>query len=208
MFTVVRSSDRLQVKKVAGVRGINHNATIGYEDVDGGELVKELSQNSNGDIDDAPADSGSPALESIELPESGDTLDRDEIQGSTDEVLEEHEYAPSVGLGEMSETIEHTPVPSDIAARERRPPARFQQLESHNCCAMTGNQAHKVRLKKVEKDLVSELCNRRRAKGRECDGSKDTQKVVLTAASSSIVAAADSSYASDPRCKSTATDLA
>ena len=137
MITVARSSDRLQAKKVAGVRGINHNATIGYEDVDGGELVKELSQNSNGDIDDALADSGSPALESSELPESGDTLDRDEIQGLTDEVLEEHEYAPSVGLGEMSETIEPTPVPSDIAAerkgrypeRERRPPARFQQLE-------------------------------------------------------------------------------
>ena len=73
---------------------------------------------------------------------------------------------------------------------------------------MTGNQAHKVRLKKVEKDLESELGDRRRAKGRGYDGSKDTQKVVLTAASSSIVAAADSSYASDLRCKSTATDLA
>ena len=217
VLTVIRSSDRLQAKKVARVRGINQNATTRCEDDDGRELLKGLSQSSNKDINEELAESGSPALErSSELPGFMDTKDRDEIQGMTDEVLEEHEYALSVGLGVMSETIEPTPVPSDIAAerkgrypvRERRPPARFQQLESYICCAMTGNQAHKVRLKKVEKDLVSELCNRRRAKGRECDGSKDTQKVVLTAASSSIVAAADSSYASDPRCKSTATDLA
>ena len=73
---------------------------------------------------------------------------------------------------------------------------------------MTGDQAHKVRLKKVEKVLDSELDDRLRVKGRERDGIQDTQKVVLTAASSSMIAAADSSHASDPRCKSTPRELA
>ena len=73
---------------------------------------------------------------------------------------------------------------------------------------MSGNQAHKVLPKKVEKYLDSELDDRCRAKGRRRDGITDTQKVILTAASHSIIAAADSSYASDPRCKSTSMELA
>ena len=119
-------------------------------------------------------------------------------------------------MGETSEFIEPTPPASGIAVeiksscpgRERRPPARFPQPESYTCYAMSGNQVHKVRLKKVEKDLDSELDDRRRVKGRKRDGIQDTQKVVLSAASSSIIAAADSSYAPDPRCKSTPIELA
>ena len=73
---------------------------------------------------------------------------------------------------------------------------------------MTGNQVQNFRLKKVEKDLDSELDDKRRVKDRKHDGIQDTQKVVLNAASSSIITAADSSYASDPRCKSTSRELA
>ena len=56
----------LRSKKVARLpglvkklHGINQNATVGYDDIDGRELVRELSQSSNGGIDEELAESGS-----------------------------------------------------------------------------------------------------------------------------------------------------
>ncbi len=111
VLTVIRASDRLRSKKVTRLprlvtklHGINQSATIGYENVNGREL------------DEEPAKSGSIALEnSSELPDSGNTVDSDEIQGLTDEVPEKHEYASSAGWGEMNEFIKPTPPTSGIA---------------------------------------------------------------------------------------------
>ena len=44
---------------VKKLHGINQNATVGYDDIDGRELVRELSQSSNGGIDEELAESGS-----------------------------------------------------------------------------------------------------------------------------------------------------
>ncbi len=173
---------RLQAKKVATVpewvltklQGINQNAVIGYEDDDGSELAKGLSPNSNEEIDELLADLESPALDRLsELLDSNGTVDREEVRGLIEEVLDEPEYTPAVGLADSNEPIEPTVAPSPFTSgiesrypqRDRHPPNRFPQPESYMCYAMTYSQAFKVRPEKAVKALDTELDNWHRAKG-------------------------------------------
>ena len=180
------------------------------------ENVKQLPD--GGDIKEVLADLESPFLERLsQQPGSCDTVDSGNDQGLIKEDIEGSEYTPPVGLGDSTGSIKPTPVPKGILIgkeggypqRERHPPIRFLQPDSHNHCARTYSQAYKIRPKKVVKRALrkSLLKSEQRAInafilrfGRTeedlHDGIEDPQKVVLnTISSPKMVVTADSSYA-------------